>query len=63
MKAVVRARYGPPDVLELREVEKPELTDDSVLVRVRAASVNPAEWYALTGPFFTRPMLGGLRRP
>jgi NADPH:quinone reductase-like Zn-dependent oxidoreductase len=63
MKAVVRERYGSPDVLELEEVEQPELTDDGVLVRVRAASVNPADWYGVTG----RPLVGrpkqGFRKP
>ena len=39
MKAIVRDTYGPPDVLTLREVEQPDLTDDGVLVRVHAASV------------------------
>ena len=64
MTAVVRRRYGSPDVLELAEVEKPELVDDGVLVRVRASSVNRADWYGLTGtPYLARPMMGGLRRP
>src|SRR5262249_44002677 len=49
MKAVLRPRYGSPDVLELTEVGKPELTPDGTLVRVRAASVNRADWYELTG--------------
>jgi NADPH:quinone reductase-like Zn-dependent oxidoreductase len=63
MKAIVRDRYGPPDVLQLQEVEKPELADDGVLVRVRAASVNRADWYDVTGtPWIARPMMG-LRRP
>jgi NADPH:quinone reductase-like Zn-dependent oxidoreductase len=63
MKAIVRDKYGPPDVLELQEVEKPELTDDSVLVRVRAASVNRLDWYDVTGtPWIARPMTG-LRGP
>lgn len=63
MKAVVRNRYGPPDVLELQEVEKPELSDDGVLVRVRACSVNRVDWYDVTGiPWIARPMTG-LRRP
>lgn len=63
MKAVVRARYGSPDVIELRQVAKPKLTDDGVLVRVRAASVNRVDWYYLTGvPLFTR-VFFGLRRP
>src|SRR5947207_3161637 len=63
MKAAVRERFGSPDVLELRDLERPPLTDDGVLVRVRAASVNRADWYELTGrPWFARPMVG-LRRP
>src|SRR5947207_10804545 len=62
MKALVHDRYGSPDVLELREIEKPELTDDGVLVRVRASSVNRADWYGLTGrPWVGRPAMGLLR--
>jgi len=62
MKAIVGERYGPPDVLELREVDKPAVENDEVLVRVRASSVNPTEWYRVHGPFFMRPS-EGLRRP
>src|SRR5437764_6093577 len=63
MKAVVRDRFGPPDVLELRELEQPTPMDDGVLVRVRAASLNRADWYELMGrPWFGRPMMG-VRRP
>src|SRR5215208_5962460 len=63
MKAVVRDRYGPPAVLNLQEVEKPQVTDDGVLVRVRAVSVNPVDWYDVTGrPWIARPMTG-LRGP
>jgi len=40
MKAIVREKYGAPDVLELKNVPKPVVDDDSVLVRVRAASIN-----------------------
>src|SRR6266542_1113469 len=62
MKAMVYDKYGSPDVLELREVDRPAVEDDGVLVRVRAASVNPADWYALTGtPLFARPMMGLLK--
>src|SRR6266508_861054 len=62
MKAIVHARYGRPDVLEFRdEVDKPVIEDDQVLVRVHAASVNPVEWYGVTGPYFAR--IGGLRKP
>ena len=64
MRAVTRSVYGTPDVLRIDEVEKPELSDDGVLVRVRAASLNRADWYGLLGrPAFMRPMMGGLRRP
>ena len=63
MRAVVRNTYGSPDVLEIQEIDKPELTDDGVLVRVRAASINPADWYGLTGrPYVARPQMG-LRKP
>jgi NADPH:quinone reductase-like Zn-dependent oxidoreductase len=63
MRAVVQDRFGLPDVLELREVGRPEAGDGEVLVRVRAASVNPADWYAMTGmPWLARPAMG-LRRP
>ena len=55
MKAIVRATYGAPAVLALREIAKPDLPDDGVLVRVRAASVNPADWYGMTGtPYVAR---------
>jgi NADPH:quinone reductase-like Zn-dependent oxidoreductase len=63
MRAIVRDRYGPPDVLGLRETEKPVLVDDGVLVRVRAASLNRADWYGLVGmPYIGRVALG-LRKP
>ena len=63
MKAAVRDRYGSPDVVELREIDRPVAADDDVLVRVRAASVNPADWYGVTGtPYVGRAQMG-LRRP
>jgi NADPH:quinone reductase-like Zn-dependent oxidoreductase len=63
MRAIVHERYGRPDVLALRdEVAKPAIEDDQVLVRVHAASVNPVEWYGVTGPLFARPG-NGLRKP
>ena len=64
MKAILQDRYGPPDVLRLAEIEKPVTGDDGVLVRVHASSVNPAEWYAVTGrPQLFRFMGSGVRRP
>jgi NADPH:quinone reductase-like Zn-dependent oxidoreductase len=63
MKAIVQDRFGSPDVLELRELDEPEVGDGDVLVRVRAASVNPADWYAMRGvPYVARPQMG-LRKP
>jgi NADPH:quinone reductase-like Zn-dependent oxidoreductase len=63
VRAIVRERYGSPEVIELREVDDPAVGDDEVLVRVRAVSVNPAEWFAVTGtPTIARPSYG-LRRP
>jgi NADPH:quinone reductase-like Zn-dependent oxidoreductase len=59
MKAIVYERYGSPDVLELRDVEKPTVTDDGVLVRIRAASANPYDWHFMRGkPLFARAMFG-----
>ena len=59
MKAIVYRKYGLPDVLELRDVEKPAIVDDGVLVRVRAASVNPADWHTMTGkPYLMRAQSG-----
>jgi NADPH:quinone reductase-like Zn-dependent oxidoreductase len=62
MKAIVRHRYGSPDVLELVDLEKPGPSDEEVLVRVRASSVNPAEWHGMRGLLVGRPM-SGLRKP
>lgn len=59
MKAVVYTKYGPPDVLQLKEVEKPTPTDDEVLVRVHAVSVNAMDWHLMRGkPFLARLALG-----
>ena len=63
MKAIFHERYGPPDVVEVREVDKPAIEDNQVLVRVHASSVNPAEWYGITGPWFARLLGSGIRRP
>ena len=59
MKAIVYDRYGPPEVLQLRDVEVPDVGEDGVLVRVHAAALNPADWHFMTGlRYFLR--LGGL---
>jgi NADPH:quinone reductase-like Zn-dependent oxidoreductase len=62
MRAVLHERYGRPDVLELRDVDKPATADDRVLVRMHASSVNPVEWYGVSGPYFAR-FGNGMRRP
>src|SRR5918994_6040489 len=63
MKAAVRDRFGPPDVIELREIDKPVPGDGEVLVRVRAASLNLADWYAVTGRPYVGRVQMGLRKP
>ena len=62
MKAVVRERYGRPDVLEVRDIDKPVIEADQVLVRVEASSVNPVDWYGVTEFCFAR-IGNGVRRP
>jgi NADPH:quinone reductase-like Zn-dependent oxidoreductase len=64
MKAVVQDSYGSPDVLEVREIDKPVPEDNQVLVRVRAAGVDPGVWHLMTGlPYLVRIMGYGLRKP
>ena len=63
MQAIVQDRYGPPDVLELREIAKPVIGDDEVLVRVRAAGVDRGVWHLMTGlPYFLRLIIPELGR-
>jgi NADPH:quinone reductase-like Zn-dependent oxidoreductase len=62
MKAVVHDKFGSPDVVEIREVDKPEPAADEVLVRVRAASLNRFDWYGVTGrPWVGRVQMGLLK--
>src|SRR5436190_8426202 len=64
MKAVVYTRFGSPDVLEIRDIKKPVPNDDQVLVKVRAASVNPLDWHFMRGtPYVMRVMMAGIRKP
>jgi NADPH:quinone reductase-like Zn-dependent oxidoreductase len=64
MKAMVREKYGPPDVLELRDIDLPECADDEVLVRVRAAGVGRDVWHVMTGlPYPIRLAGFGFRAP
>jgi len=62
VKAVVYTEYGPPDVLQLKEVAKPTPADDEVLIKVQAVSVNRSDWEGLRGkPLYAR--IGGLLKP
>src|ERR671915_195173 len=64
MKAMVRDAYGPPDVLELRDIDKPEIADDEVLVHVHAAGLGRDVWHVMTGlPYPIRLVGYGLRAP
>ncbi len=63
MKAAIYTNYGPPDVVHVTDVEKPVPKDDEVLIKVRAASVNPLDWRLMKGePRFLR-LFFGLRKP
>src|SRR5215217_5599725 len=64
MKAIVRDTYGSSDVLELREIDKPEIGDDEVLLRVHEAGVDRGVWHVMTGlPYPIRLAGYGLRAP
>src|SRR6266705_4194875 len=63
MKAIVYRNYGSPEVLKWEETEKATAGDNEVLIKVRAASVNPYDWHFMRGtPYFLR-ILAGLRKP
>ncbi len=63
MRAIVQDAYGSADVLRLEDIARPEIDDDSVLVRVHAAGLDPGVWHLMAGlPYLIRPVFG-LRRP
>lgn len=63
MKAIVYHNYGSPDILQLTDIEQPVPKDDEVLVKVRAASVNPLDWHFMRGtPYLVR-LFTGIRKP
>ena len=63
MLAMVQDTYGSAEVLQLKDIDKPEIGDGEVLVRVRAAGVNPADWAIMSGlPYIARPVYG-MRKP
>ncbi len=63
MKAIVYCDYGLPDVLKLEDIEKPTPADNEVLVRVRAAAVNPYDWHYIRGTPYLMRIETGLRKP
>lgn len=63
MRAIVYRCYGPPEVLQMEQVAKPVPHDDQVLVRVHASSVNPADWYRMTGRPYVMRLPDGLGSP
>ncbi|MBK9209804.1 MAG: NAD(P)-dependent alcohol dehydrogenase [Anaerolineales bacterium] len=63
MKAILFTKYGSPDVLQFTDVEKPIPGDDEVLVKVHAASANPADWHIMRGAPFLARLVNGLFKP
>jgi len=64
MKAILYTTYGPPDVLQLKDIEKPTPKEDEVLIKIHAASINAYDWHFLTADIFLiRFMGGGLLKP
>ncbi|HSR16748.1 MAG TPA: hypothetical protein VLM39_01555, partial [Ignavibacteriaceae bacterium] len=63
MKAVVYTKYGTPDVLQLKELEKPIPKKNEVLVKVYAVSINDWDWQLLQGIPFINRLLNGLLKP
>jgi NADPH:quinone reductase-like Zn-dependent oxidoreductase len=63
MKAAFRSKYGSPDVLSIKEIDKPTPKDDEVLIRIHAASANRSDYHVLTGLPFVMRFLTGLFKP
>src|SRR3954463_2942730 len=65
MKAMVQERFGSPDVLQLLDIDRPEIGPDDLLVRVHAAALNPYDWHILRGDPYVARLMGevGLTRP
>jgi NADPH:quinone reductase-like Zn-dependent oxidoreductase len=63
MKAIVCRTYGSPDVLHVEETAAPTPADDQVLIRIRAASINPYDWHSIRGSPYIMRMASGLTRP
>src|SRR3954464_9617209 len=63
VKAIVYTEYGPPGVLQLTEIAKPAPKADEVLIRIRAASVNPIDWHFMRGTPYLIRAAAGWRKP
>jgi NADPH:quinone reductase-like Zn-dependent oxidoreductase len=63
MKAAVYTRYGPPDVIQIGDIEKPVPKDDEILIRVRASAVNPYDWHFMRGQPYAMRVQTGLLTP
>jgi len=63
MKAIIAEKYGPPDILQYLDVEKPSPKENEVLVKVHAASLNAFDWHLLTADIFLVRLATGLRKP
>lgn len=63
MQAIVYRRYGPPEVLTVEEVEKPVPAENEVLLKVRAAALNPLDWHFLRGSPYGMRFMSGLAKP
>ena len=63
MKAIVHSRYGPPDVLELKDIDQPVINDDAVLVQVHAAAVGKGDWLTVRGLPYVARLRYGLPNP
>ena len=64
MNAIVYEKYGSPhDVLRLKEIEKPSIKDNEILVRIRAAGLNPADWHFMRGDPYIMRLLTGFKKP
>jgi len=63
MKAIVYRNYGSADVLKYEEIEKPTAGDDEILIKIRAASVNPLDWHFMRGTPYVVRIVAGLGKP
>jgi NADPH:quinone reductase-like Zn-dependent oxidoreductase len=63
MKAAIYTRYGPPDVVQIVDIDRPIPTDNEALISVRAASLNPLDWHFMRGTPYAVRIIAGLRKP